>query len=92
MRTVFFCVQSPSFRRRALSHETLIHSYRMNHQLVRAIVILIAMSVGYSILSNPGPHFSVNVGLLKNLLLYVLLAAGGYALYQTFNRRNPPGV
>lgn len=62
----------------------------MDSKLIRLVMILVALAVGYSVLSTPGDRFLVDVMLLKNLLLYVLLACGAYAIYLTFRHRPPP--
>lgn len=62
----------------------------MDSKLGKLVIILVAMAVGYSILGTPGDQFSVDVMQLKNLLLYVLLACGAYAIYLTFRHRPPP--
>ena len=62
----------------------------MDSKLGKLVLILVALALGYSILSSPGDRFSVDVMLLKTLLLYVLLASGAYAIYLTFRHRPPP--
>lgn len=62
----------------------------MDSKFGRLVIILVAMAVGYSILATPGDRFEVDVMQLKNLLLYVLLACGAYAIYLTFRHRQPP--
>jgi hypothetical protein len=62
----------------------------MDSKFGRLVIILVAMAIGYSILGTPGDRFAVDVMQLKNLLLYVLLACGAYAIYLTFRHRPPP--
>ncbi len=62
----------------------------MDRKFYQLVIILLVTSIGYSILSTPGPNFQVDFVKLKTLLLYVLLGTAAYGLYLTFRR--PPGI
>jgi hypothetical protein len=56
----------------------------------KLMIVLAASALAVSILVTPGSSFSVDVVLLKKLLLYLVLIASGFAIFITFKR--PPGV
>lgn len=62
----------------------------MDAKFNRLVIILVALAVGYSVLSSPGDRFSIDVPQLKAVLMYVLLGCGAYAIYLTFRQRPPP--
>ena len=65
----------------------------MNKQFAQLAAILLAATIGYSILSTPGRSFDIDVYKFKNVLLYVLFGLSAYAIYVTFRPpRRPPGV
>jgi hypothetical protein len=65
----------------------------MSQKVAKVVMILVVCAVGYSILGSPGGGFRVNVEQLKQLLLYILLAAAAYAVFDLLRPpRRPPGV
>ena len=62
----------------------------MDPRFYRTIIILVAMAAGYSVLGNNSRSFSIDLGQLKGLLLYILLGGGAWALWSTLRPRRRP--